>query len=129
MKTTYKIMLTAVVLILSGLIWSCGKSDTADIYIPDINGAWLNQNNANDQFSFINAPANAASGSFTGNESVNGAQVSTFVGSFNHSKINIVVTSNDNSVPVVTYNGTISGSSKPVMKLSSDSKTLILNKQ
>jgi hypothetical protein len=130
MKAHYKLYLIGTMLVLSGLTGSCGKSgggDTlTDIYIPDIDGNWVNSANANDEFNFVNAPQNgAATGTFQGTESINGTQVATLSGSFNHSKINFTLTF-DTSTEY--YSGTVSGTS-PKMVLKSSAHNLTLTKQ
>lgn len=120
-----------IAILLITILISCGKSssDTSDIYIPDIDGNWLNQADANNQFSFFDAPNNAATGSFSGNEFENGTVIGQFTGNFTHSKVSFTITFSDNSVPSVTYSGTISGSSNPVMSLSSSKGKLVIKKQ
>ncbi|HEY4325907.1 MAG TPA: hypothetical protein VGN20_18095 [Mucilaginibacter sp.] len=130
MRAINKILLAAAIVIVCGLTWSCGKGGggIGDILIPNIGGVWANQANANDQFSFFNAPTNAATGTFDGNQVVNGTVTGTLTGSFNHSKISFVVTPNDNSA-ARSYSGTISGPPSPVMVLTSAGKKFTYVKQ
>jgi hypothetical protein len=132
MKTFYKISMPVIALLIIGLMFACGKDTnggTTDIYIPDINGTWVNAQDANNQFSFFDAPNNAASGTFNGNEGQDGSGIGTITGSFNHSKINFTVTYNDNSKPAATYSGTVSGTANQKMVITSAGKTITLNKQ
>jgi hypothetical protein len=131
MKAINKILLAAAIVIVCGLTWSCGKGGgggDSDIYIPDISGVWANQANANDQFAFINAPSNAATGTFDGNEVINGTVTGALTGSFNHSKINFVVTPNNNGA-ARSYSGTLSGSSTRIMGLISSGQKSTYVKQ
>ena len=126
MKTHYKLYLIGSMLVLCSLISSCGKSGggaATDIYVPDIDGNWLNSANANDQFTFFDAPQGAATGNFNGNESINGTQVATLTGSFNHSKINFTL---NFGATTEYYSGTVSGTNpKMVLKSSAHSLTLV----
>jgi len=132
MKTFYRITVPVIAMLIIGLISACGKDSnggTTDIYIPDINGNWINAQDANNQFSFFDAPSQAATGTFNGNETQDGAGIATITGSFNHSKIDFTVTYNDNSKPAATYSGTVSGTANQKMVLKSAGKTVTLNKQ
>lgn len=127
-----KLILPMVVLLTIGMCLSCGKGgdDTnTDIYIPDINGNWVNTQDANNQYSFFDAPNNAATGTFDGNVEENGSGIASLTGSFTHSKITFKVTYSDNVTPAATFSGTISGTNNPKMVLTSSGKTITLQKQ
>lgn len=128
MKTSHKILAAAFSIMI--IICSCGKDkDTSDIYIPDINGSWVNQQSASEQLVFNNAPSNAATGTFTGFDNIDGTPVATLSGSFTHSKITFTLEYADVNTPHQTYSGTIAGATNPTMTLTSNGKQLNLKKQ
>lgn len=106
------------------------SSDPAptDIYLPDFSRNWVNNANPDDQFFFLNAPSNQATGTFTGNEFTGGEQVATFEGTFDHSKVSFKLTFLNNS-PGKTYTGTMSGTGNRVLTLTSAGQTLVLKQQ
>jgi hypothetical protein len=128
----FKLLLPMVVMLASFVLLSCGKdggSPDTDIYIPDINGVWVNAQDSNNQFSFFDAPNKAATGTFDGNEQQNGSGIGSLTGSFTHSKITFKVTYSDGVAPAATFSGTISGSTNPKMVLTSGGKSYTFVKQ
>jgi hypothetical protein len=110
---------------------NCGTSgdpSLTDVYLPDFSRNWVNNANSEDQFFFLNAPADQPTGSFTGNEFISGTQVATLAGTFDHSKVTFVLTFIDNS-PSKTYTGTMTGTTNHVLTLSSSGQNLVLKQQ
>jgi hypothetical protein len=131
MKKTAPILHIILLIIAASTFTNCSdSSDPAptDIYLPDFKRNWINNANPDDQFFFLNAPDNQATGTFTGNEFISGEQVATFEGSFDHSKVSFKLTFLDNS-PAKTYTGTMSGTGNRVLTLSSGGQPLVLKQQ
>src|SRR5690348_2633742 len=128
-----RIFISAIFLILliafSGIY--CNKdSGSSDFFIPDLQNAWVNQNNSNNTFFFLPDSTNTNSSTFTGNENLPGGGQDHFTGSFTNHNIRFTYdTASSGNKSGKTFIGTINDASTLMTLQSNDLGALVLQKQ
>ena len=127
-------MFIAAIILMAFIVLSslhCSKdSGGNDVFIPDLQNTWVNQNNSDNTFFFLPDSTNTNSSTFTGNENLPGGGQDHFTGSFTNHNIRFTYdSSSSNNKSGKTFIGTINDASTLMTFQSNDLGSLVLKKQ